>query len=253
MKTRKRKMKGGRIGILKRVFNFDTYPIIGAGNYGILARSKQNEVLKLLKRTDDCIVLKKEATIQRTVYTLCKQFCPEVNVPKITYYSQDTIPYKQIHYLCGIGMKYIEPPVGYHTQVHTLLGYRGSDIDTEWGMRVAYPVSETNPTRGFFASTNTLEDIWEEEGSSMNIEQLAYIMGKVYRIMLINGILPIDLEWVWSNGHPWIIDFGLCEFGSVDPEQFLQSETSNGLRYDFYIPHKGDRGYEDFLRGFFGH
>ena len=51
MKTRKRKMKGGRIGILKRVFNFDTYPIIGAGNYGILARSKQNEVLKLLKRT----------------------------------------------------------------------------------------------------------------------------------------------------------------------------------------------------------
>lgn len=195
---------------------------------------------------------KKEETIQKIVYNLYKQYCPEVKVPKISYYSQDIIHYKQTSYLCGIGMKYLQPPKAYHTQVHTLLGYRGSDIDTEWGMRTAYPVSETNPTRGFFASTYTLEDIWEEEGSSMTVEQLAYIMGKAYRIMLTNGILPIDLEWVWSNGHPWIIDFGLCEFGTVDPEHFLHSETSNGLRYDFYIPHEGDRGHEEFLQGYFG-
>jgi hypothetical protein len=148
-------------------------------------------------------------------------------------------------------MKYVEPPTGYTTQVHTVLGYHGTDIDTVWGMHIADPVSPVNPPRGFFASTYTLEDIWEDEGSTMTIETLAYQMGKAHRLMLDHGILPIDLEWVWSKGSLWILDFGLCEFGQVDPTEFLNWETSAGLKHDFYIPHEGDRGHEEFLRGYY--
>jgi hypothetical protein len=37
----------------------------------------------------------------------------------------------------------------------------------------------------------------------------------------------------------------------LDPKiKFLNSESSNGLKNDFYIPHKGDRGYEDFMMGY---
>jgi hypothetical protein len=148
-------------------------------------------------------------------------------------------------------MNYLQPPVGYTTQVHTLLGYNGSDIDSVWGMKMSDPVSPTNPPRGFFASPYTLEDIWEEEGSSMTIERLSYTMGKAHRLMLNHGILPIDLEWVWSGGRLCVLDFGLCEVGFADPKKFLDDESSLGLANDFYIPHKGDRGYEEFLEGYY--
>jgi hypothetical protein len=111
-------------------------------------------------------------------------------------------------------------------------------------------VSATNPPRGFFASSYTLEDIWEDEESDMTIDKLAYQMGKAHRLMLDHGILPIDLEWVWSQGSLWVIDFGLCEYGWTDPRSFLENGSSNGLKHDFYVPHAGDRGYEEFMRGY---
>ena len=250
MKTRKRSYKGGKMGSLRRFFDYNTYSTIGAGNYGIIVKTKSNEVLKLLKQVDDCNLLRKETIIQNQVYQLCKAYLPEVKVPKLTHYSQDRIRLNNVPYLCGIGMKYVEPPKGYTTQVHTVLGYHESDIDTIWGMRSSEPVSSTNPPRGFFASTYTLLDIWDDEGSDMTIERLAYQMGKAHRLMLDHGILPIDLEWVWSNGSLWVIDFGLCEFGHVDPTTFLNWDNHMGLKHDFYIPHEGDIGYAEFLEGY---
>lgn len=236
---------------LRRFFDYNDYTTIGAGNYGIIVKSKSNEVLKLLKVVDDCDTMKKEARIQNKVYLIFKAHLPDVKVPKLTYYSQDRIRYNQTLYLCGIGMNYIEPPQGYTTQIHTLLGYHGSDIDTIWGMHIADPVSPKNPPRGFFASTYTLEDIWDDEGSDMTVEKLAYQMGKAHRLMVDHGILPIDLEWVWSNGSLWVLDFGLCEFGYVDPTKFLTWDNHRGLKHDFYIPHEGDRGHEEFLKGYY--
>lgn len=232
-------------------FDHTTQPIIGAGNYGIVVQMNPNEVCKLFKDTTDSEVIKKEASIQTQVAQLFKTYFPTVKVPKLTHVSQEVHKYNQTTYLCGIGMKFIEPPTNYTTQVHTVLGYHNDDIDTIWGMRISEPVSPVNPPRGFFASTYTLEDIWEDEGSTMTIETLAYQMGKAHRLMLDHGILPIDLEWVWSNGSLWVIDFGLCEFGHVDPTEFLNWETSSGLKHDFYIPHKGDRGYNEFLEGYY--
>jgi hypothetical protein len=111
-------------------------------------------------------------------------------------------------------------------------------------------VSAFNPPRGFFASSYTLEDIWEQENSDMTIDTLAYQLGKAHRLMLDHGILPIDLEWVWSQGSLWAIDFGLCEYGWSNPVDFLEDSSSYGLQYDCYVPHIGDRGYEEFMKGF---
>lgn len=228
----------------------DSYRLVGAGNYGIVIQTKPNEVLKMFKQHQDFEALKKEAAIQHDVYSLFKDHFSNIHVPPIAYSKQDECIYKGAPYLCGIGMNYIEPPDGFDVLVHTLLGYKGSDIDTVWGMHMSEPVSASNPPRGFFASTHTLEDIWDSEGSDMSIEVLAYWMGKAHRRMLDNGILPIDLEWVWSKGSLWVIDFGLCEYGRVDPLAFLENDSSWGLKHDLYIPHKGDRGYEDFMRGY---
>ena len=84
----------------------------------------------------------------------------------------------------------------------------------------------------------------------MTIERLSFLMGRALRILLEGGIVPIDLEWVWSDGKPFIIDFGLCWVGTVDPMTFLMSRSSDGLATDLYIPQEGDRGREEFLRGY---
>jgi hypothetical protein len=228
----------------------NSYELIGAGNFGLVVQSSPTDVIKLFKDTTDRQSVRKEADIQTKIHGLCKNYLPEVYVPEITCVSTKLVHYKGKSYLSGITMNYLKPPVGYTTQVHTLLGYDESDIDCVWGMRTTDPVSPTNPPRGFFASPYTLEDIWEAEGSSMTIEHLATLMGKAHRLMVEHGILPIDLEWVWSGGRLCVIDFGLCEYGHVDPIKLLEDKSSIGLATDFYIPHKGDRGYDAFLEGY---
>lgn len=228
----------------------ESCPVVGAGHYGIVVQPKPNEVLKLFKHYQDYKALQKEARIQHDVCDLFKRWLPEIQVPTITWCAETIILYNGSNHLCGIGMNYLEPPSGFDVQVHAALEYWGDDIDTVWGMEINSPVSASNPPRGFFASSYTLEDIWEAEGSDMTIDQLAYQMGKAHRLMLDHRILPIDLEWVWSHGSLWVIDFGLCEYGSVDPLEFLEDSSSYGLRNDFYVPHAGDRGYEAFMKGY---
>jgi hypothetical protein len=234
---------------IPRSLNFNHAQILGAGGYGIIV-SYKDKVFKLLKDPTAYDALKREATIQEKAYKLFRQHLPEVSIPRISYVTTEPIAYRATPYLCGIEMDRLEPPEGFEEQVHILLGYKEDDIDSEWGMRMSEPPSETNPTRGFFASPETLEYLWKEEGSSMTIEKIARTMGKALRLLLENGLLPIDLEWVWSNGKPALIDFGLCEIGTVDPIEFLSTKGVRGLADDFYIPHEGDRGYTEFMKAY---
>jgi hypothetical protein len=246
-KTR-RKQKGGKAGKMKRILDFSNATLIGAGGYGIILKNHY-KVFKLLRDSNACEELKKEAEIQQKAHILLTQI-PEVVVPQIWYTTSEVLSHQSVPYLCGIEMDYLPPPKGFSEQVHILLGYKGDDIDSEWGVKTSEPVSNTNPTRGFFASPETLEYIWQQEGSYMTIERIAYLMGKSLRVLLEGGILPIDLEWVWTNGKLGLIDFGLCELGTVDPLTFLKDSSWRGLANDFYIPHQGDRGYKEFINGF---
>ncbi len=225
--------------------------IIGAGGYGIVVHMPgQTTATKLLYELRDCKKLQNEANIQQLCARLFKTYIPMVKIPNIHSVQTNPIEYKGSQYLCGITMDYLKPPIGFQEQLHMLLGYPCDDIDKEWGRQISSPVSDTNPTRGFFASPETLELVLEEEQSPMYIPTLAYLMGCSYSCMIMHGIIPIDLEWVWTNGFPTIIDFGLCQFGTIDKVQFLHQKGVVGLADDFYIPHKGHRGYEEFIKGY---
>ena len=143
-------------------------------------------------------------------------------------------------------MEYLPPPLDFEEQVHMVFGYNGSELDSSWAASIKDPISSDNPTRGFFASADTMKSIWAEEGSSMTLETMSYLMGHGFRSMIDAGIVPIDIEWVWSKGSPWIIDFGLCHEGTVNPEEFLLNKGSDGLGSDFYWPRN-----EAFLAGYF--
>ena len=245
-KTRSKKKGGGKIGFLTRNMNYEGSSIIGAGGYGIVLDlgGGHREAIKLFKNIDDCNAIAMEARIQKRCYNLF--LGTEVGVPNITFRSQSPIQYKNTNYLCGIGMEYLPPPLDFEEQVHIVLGYDGNDIDSSWGTRTNELVSAENPTRGFFASPDTMNYIWTQEGSSMTLEDMSYLMGKGFRTMIDAGIIPIDVEWVWSKGKPWIIDFGLCQEGRVNPEEFLVKGGSEGLGSDIYWPRN-----HDFYRGYF--
>ena len=244
-RKRKRRMLGGKAGRIERIIDLDDATVVGAGSYGIVLTLSTNEVVKLFKDTTACNEMKTEARIQ---YKCSKLFeGSEIGVPNITLYKSRPVKYKNTHYLCGIGMDYLQPPDDYDEQVHIVLGYDGEDIDSSWPMNTGYPISPENPTRGFFASADTMESIWEEEGSDMTIAKMSYLMGSGFRSMIDAGIVPIDLEWVWSRGRPWIIDFGLCYEGRVEPNAFLKKGGSDGLTTDFYWPRN-----EYFYKGYFG-
>lgn len=242
-------IKGGKAGKIKRLLDLTNTIIFGAGGYGIVIKDKK-EVYKLFIELDACKLVKNEVIIQEKAYKLFNSNNIPIGIPKITYYSNDIVKYRNKSYLCGIGMEFLKPPLDFEESVHILLGYKHDDIDTSWGQTYSKEVSNTNPTRGFFASPDTMEYIWKNENSIMTIEKLAFLMGQSLRLLIDNGILPIDIEWIWSNGKPWIIDFGLCELGNVDPLTFLKKSGLCGLASDYYIPHIGDRGYNEFISGF---
>jgi hypothetical protein len=70
------------------------------------------------------------------------------------------------------------------------------------------------------------------------------------RLLLNYGIIPVDLEFIWSSGKPYIIDFGLCELGTIEPDDFLKLTDTRGLASDLYVPHEGQEGHGSFMLGF---
>lgn len=229
----------------------ESMPVLGTGYSAIVLHDTvRNEAIKIFISLERCGKIQREANLQSKIVRILRTYVPEVFVPTIAFVSEVPLYYTQTLYMCGIGMTYLPPPKGFEEAVHMCLGYHQDDLNTSWGQDSSKEVSETNPTRGFFAGPDTLEEIWEDEGSTMTIEKLAYGMGKTYRTLIDNGIVPVDVEWIWSKGMPCLIDFGECTEEWVDPTQLLHMGGSKGLRSDFYIPHTGDRGYEEFLLGY---
>jgi hypothetical protein len=249
-KTRKYK-KGGGAGKLEKIAYIpDNSNIIGAGNFGLVVKNRRNSssVIKLFYDIFTCNALPKEAALQIAAQKALKGIAL---VPKIKNLFSHTTNFKDKTYLCGIEMERVPIPDGFDSPVHMLLGYDQYDIDTEWGRSMARPVGPDNPTRGFHAGPAMLEAIWEDEGTDMTIENLAFTMGKGTAALLEAGILPLDIEWIYGgNGLLYVIDFGLAEFRHVDKNVYLLGRSSESLSVNYYVPKPGMRGWEEFYRGF---
>ena len=251
-KTLRKKSKGGKVGSIKRIMpiNNDS-SILGAGSYGMVLESfNPQHAVKLFYDVKACNDIKNEYKMQQDVRNILQQHVHDVHVPELYYFENNETTYKSQKYLCGIAMERLTPPTGYNEMVHTALGYFGPDKNASWGRITSQPVDESNPTRGFFADANHLEDIWEAEESTMTIERLTYLMGKASRTLVDHGIMPIDVEYVWSKGQLYMIDFGLCKYKHIDPQSYLEMGGQDGLLSDVYIPHAGDEGHESFLQGY---
>lgn len=248
---------GGKAGKLRKLIYIDEEKsdVIGAGNFGI-AVTNDNYIVKLFYDLIACNEMKKEANIQNKAYEILKGI---VYVPKIYEIFDHLTSYKGKYYLCGIKMERVPIIKPYGAVLHIPLGYKQYDVDRLWSKDYRNDVSESNPPRGYYPSIETLEDEFSEynesvtENNKLTIEKVAYIMGIALRKLIDNGIIPYDLEWVYGgNGKIYLIDFGMCSFGHVDPKRHLESRTSGSLGVDYYIPGEGHRGREEFLLGYYG-
>lgn len=229
--------------------------LVGAGSFGLVLH-ENDKAMKLFYDCHDFDAVIYEAEMQIKAREILAIQVPEVRVPQVFFTTCEISNYNTKSHLRGLAMEYVIPPLHYNECVHITLGYYGSDINTSWGVETLKPVGPTNPTRGFFADANHLEDIWdgeaspEKEGSDMTIERLTTLMGKATGCLVRAGYLPLDVEWIWSNGHPWLIDFGMCKLGQMSLEEFLNYPVY-GPNADVYIPKQGDEGYDAFMTGYY--
>ena len=224
--------------------------ILGAGGYGIVVKLG-TQAVKLFYDTNAHTPLIVESQLQQKAAHLLSGI---IKVPHIETTTICLFTWRSTPYLCGITMTPIESPpeFGGH-QLHVLLGYDGSDMDTVWLKDSGKPPGHDNPPRGFFASPETMEDHWETVDSKWTVEHAAHTMGLALGTLIAGGIVPIDLEFVYgADDELWIIDFGLCRFGHIDPIKFLHARGTEGLAAEIYIPQEGHRGRAEFLEGYYG-
>lgn len=229
--------------------NLETAQILGAGGYGIVV-TQQTSTLKLLYDVNACQDLRAEADIQEASRRVLQN--SGVEVPQILSVFTEPVIFQNTTYLCGIDMERFPSPLKTE-QVHIVLDGSTDSLNQSWGRTVRHPVSTNNPSRGFFASSATIQYMLEEDGSSRTILDLAHTLGVALRRLLDAGIVPIDLEYVYmGQGRCGLLDFGLCRYGIVDPKKHLLNPRWDGLASELYVPKQGDIGYEAFLHGYFG-
>lgn len=223
--------------------------ILGAGSFGLVISNDNIYATKLFYDLFSEKEIIKEVQLQNKAYDILQGI---VHVPKIHEYNTHVTTFNNTKYLCGIKMDKVPIIEPYRALMHMPLGYKQYDLDTIWTKDYRNPVSESNPPRGYYASNETLEEEWEENKTDLSIEKVAYTMGIAIRKLLDNHIIPIDLEWIYSDGKIYLIDFGLCDFGYVDPNRFINGKSSMSLGTDYYVPGEGHRGRKEFLLGYYG-
>lgn len=223
--------------------------ILGAGSFGLVISNDDTYATKLFYDLTSPEEIIKEVNLQNKAYEILQGI---VHVPKIYEYQTNITTFNDINYLYGIKMDKVPIIEPYRALMHMPLGYKQHDLDTIWTKDYRSPLSETNPPRGYYASNETLEEEWEEEKIDLTIEKVSYTMGIAIRKLVDNGIVPIDLEWIYGgDGKIYLIDFGLCEFGNIDSIRFIEGKSSRTLGIDYYVPGKEHRGRKEFLLGYY--
>lgn len=270
-------------------FNIDNYNvIIGSGGFGIIYKNNINDtVIKLLYSAKSCSQSKHEFDIHKYIFLeMCKykqKNCDNKNYINQIYTSTpiDFQDYKIVKndnlYTCGYRMTFIHPlPLlnGIsNTLYHIILKSEYKPmIDKIIGKLYVEPISDKNPARGFFASTNYIENkILPLLSQSMkkniiNIDDIAFRMGFLFSFMIfLCEYNPMDIEYVLCLNNNKELAIGILDFGMVSKIEFnisaltqelinekLDSIAENIILIhdtDLYFPYYNDKGFKSFMTG----
>ena len=256
--------------------------VIGAGGYGVVVNTNEdNIVLKLFYDIDTKVSsdkLQNEAKVQKLAYSVITNVTeklpirvkvPQIydvfnNVKNFNLYFDSTFDKKyklsNNSFLCGISMEKVQPLKIFDEsdeQIHICLGSKNTDELNKISNQIF--LDEDRPTRGYFANSSMIKTILEELNSDISIEDIAYSMGVTMKTLILNKIIPIDIEWILSRDINnvlciYIIDFGLAyiseNINDKTLEKFYNKSGYDGLADDIYVPHNGDIGYLEFKNSY---
>ncbi len=230
-----------------------TAPILGAGNFGLVAGLSRDFAIKLFYPPAPPSTLNAEATMQCKARTLLRG--TGVQIPHIHHIFSHKTTFRDVEYMAGLLMDRVPTPAGFDIPVHITLGLADDhpDIDQPWGRDMKRPPAADNPPRGFHAGAAMMEAIWADEGRSadLTIERVAYLMGHSLAACVVGGLIPLDIEFLYGgDGRIYMIDFGLCELATMDPWRFFYGQSSQTLGVNYYVPKCDMRGYGAFFAGY---
>ncbi len=276
-KTKKRKIMpsfisnqiGGRINIKKYT------KVIGSGGYGkILSNSEQDTIVKLYYDSKDCTGLQNEYDMQEKAYQSITNYpISQLYVPRQVEYDNEELIYNGESFLCGIEMEQIKPiPLDSITSlsnpmIHIILK-KDTAKNQEIGKITTEKISEINPSRGFFASPQWIEENImvnlsdPQKGEIRSITDLAFRMGfSLCNMVCLAEIYPYDVEYClgFKNNQLSmnILDFGMAKsINFEEPEDDIVTKIIDGngkgvvgIYSDIYYPEYNSKYATKFIEG----
>lgn len=250
--------KKNRHGMKHKLFPLDsTMKVIGAGGFGTIYGNRSH-VYKMFNTVKTCTDSKHEFDIGLKLYKAIKRLRLEDKITTPTPIDHDIKPfeYNGQKYRCFFKMQRVDGFVldqaaGRELLVHATLQYPNKNAEVA---KMDEPVSDLNPSRGWFAGENFIKTITGAEP-----KDIAYRIGLILVILIMDvGICPFDVEFlVNKKGQLVVLDFGLAyqiesynDMISLTKKIFEDGGNGAiGLAYDLYYPAPDSKVKQDFLDG----
>ena len=216
--------------------NFDE--IIGSGGYGLIVGDKKL-VAKLLYKRKDCSTSKEEYEKQTDIYNTIKAYREDdkICVSKPLAYSMESIEKFNMQFSCFFLMKRLNnlnQVLGTDDGLYHIVNDEYSHMNKKIGRVYNQPISEENPSRGFFATYSYIQENILNKlprkylGKLSTIDDILELMGYSFALMtFIAEYYPVDVEYLLGLNSKnklcfMILDFGMFEkinFGCSSPSE----------------------------------
>lgn len=210
--------------------------ILGAGGFGVVYGSSSLDKAVKLIRDSKCADARKEFNIHKRCYDAFLDFpnkLSQIDIIEPLEFTNEEIKYKDNSYSCAYSMRIINNiktinHVFDDSLYHVI--YKDDDhylhmFDKQVGLTQSLPISEKNPSRGFFATggyieNNILQNFSAQiKGNIINNIEIIKRLGQIFAIMLFGAkYFPVDAEYVLSAKNNMlcvtVLDFGM--FSPID-------------------------------------
>ena len=267
-------------------FNIKEYNIvIGSGGNGkIIRHDTRDNVVKLLYNAKTCSESKHEFDIHKVIFiqlwkymkynaSLEEKKINQLYIATPIDFQDHKITKNGDIYSCGYTMSLIHPIKKNGPLYHIILKKEYERLfNKSVGKIYTEEISEKNPSRGFFASSdyitnNILSSLSEEvKGDINNIEDITLRVGFLFSfIIFVCEYNPFDVEYVLCLNNKNVLSVCVLDFGMAHRLNFDVLEISKDIEReklttismnmknihdtDLYFPYFFDKGFESFMKG----
>jgi hypothetical protein len=247
----------------------DKYEVIGSGGFGKIIYNKENDkVVKLIYTLEDCFIgeieYKKHLNIYEKIKTLLSyNNSLQISTPKPIGFLNNKLTYDKNVYGCGYVMKYMPHLEIIDGLIHIIFKSEHKKIFNRLvGRKYNEQISKDNPSRGFFADIDYIEEIILPSIPShlkkkiKDGDDISLNMGILYGSCIFGGkMMPIDAEYVLSFDNNELtvslIDYGMFSDIVYNIDEFI-SMREQIEEIDLYFPYSDDNRksyYQNFIKG----